>query len=271
MVALETAAARRTVRYRPNGPGLRFLRWAMASVMAIGICITVACGYSLATKPAAHSAWVWILAVLASAGFIAQPSWYLARSWRPVLVITGGCLRVWQFAPIRLPYGNGLFSRDATQIPLGDVTGVGLVFRRLGTTGDSGSGWYLMIWHGSERGERVPIRYTPMLRTRHDVRGPRKFLAATPATPRGAVRPPFNLVDFDPAAETDPAKLAATYAGRAARDVLQHVLAQQGPSGLLAVIEEQKHVLVAEDLGTANVEAYWSPDGAIGACRAEEM
>ena len=74
----------------------------------------------------------------------------------------------------------------------------------------------------------------------------------------------MSVDNFDPATETDPEKLAGTYAGRAARDIYQRVIAHQGLAGPLAVTEQQKHVRIADSLLVGHVVAYWSPDGVIG-------
>jgi hypothetical protein len=258
VVALRIAADGRTARYMPNasGPQLRMVRFMLLVKLAFGICVAGDAGYYLVASSSAISPWTLIILGLGIM-IIGAATGLLVWSWRPVLVITGDSLRLW---PARRSAEG---KRGPLWIPVSDVTGVGLVFRRLGQTGDSGSGWYLMIWHGDERGEPVAICYAPVLRSGHDVRGPQKLLAAAPASPPGGIRPPFNLQTFDPAADTDPAKLATTHAGRVAREVYEYVLAKQGSAGLLAITRQQTHV-PAKALGTADVEAYWSPDGVIG-------
>jgi hypothetical protein len=76
---------------------------------------------------------------------------------------------------------------------------------------------------------------------------------------------------FDPVTQTDPERIAATYAGRVAREIYDRVLAYQGPSGFLATKQDQKHVPANAGYlvpGVSNAPppgwAYWSPDGEFG-------
>jgi len=76
---------------------------------------------------------------------------------------------------------------------------------------------------------------------------------------------------FDPVTQTDPHKVAATYAGRVARHIYYRVLAYQGPSGLLAVRQDQKHVPVPDAYRPAMQSAYWSPDGELGRAKGKQL
>jgi hypothetical protein len=243
------------VRYRLNSARRATLlfRGLMGVKLALGIWVVWISADDLATGSWAPSARPWApFFLVLGAVLIGVASWMLARSGRPALAIDGDFMRIQRVVNR---------TQRWIQVAVSEVTGVGLVFRRLGV---SGSGWYLMVWHGAERGEPVYIRYVPVLRSGRDVRGAEKLLAAAVEAPGDGPLSPFDLATFDPATQTDSAKLAATYAGRVARDIYQRVLARQGPAGPLASTEQQKHVRVADSLRTANVSAYWSPDGAIG-------
>jgi hypothetical protein len=153
---------------------------------------------------------------------ITLAAWVLAASARPALVLTGTTVR------IRRRLGT-------VRVPVSEVTGVGLVFRRFGSVGATGlrSGWYLLVWHRG-RAEPVSIAYAPVLQVGGEDQVREKLLAATPVTPAAGIGRSLSVQDFDPAIDTDSAKLAATYAGMVAREVYQHVLARQGPGGPLA-------------------------------------
>jgi hypothetical protein len=150
-------------------------------------------------------------------------------------------------------------------IPLDQVTGIGLVSRRPASAPTSAD-WYLYLWTTGDVPLNAGIAYE-RIRWLHPAGQVRqKFLAVEPsaaelARPFDAYRFSFN---FNPVTQTDPDKIAATYAGRVAREIYDRVLAYQGPSGLLAVRQDQKHVPVTEAYRRSIRTAYWSPDGEFG-------
>jgi hypothetical protein len=184
-------------------------------------------------------------------GLIVLAVWVLAASARPALIIRRDAVR------IRRRLGM-------VRVPVREVTGVGLVFRRLASASGTGprTGWYMVVWH-SGRAELVGISYAPVLPVGDEVGAREKLLAVVPAA-RTAGGEPSSTCDFDPVSDTDPAKLAATYAGTVAREAYQYVLARQGPGGQLALAENQKHVNDGSIPAAAHVVAFWSPDGVIG-------
>jgi hypothetical protein len=255
-VDLEAAAvAGRTVRYWYRSWYLSALMVLVALKLAFGIWLTWDCGDALATGTAVSSARPFaIFGLAAGVLLIVLGLWLLSIVVRPALVIAAGTLQI-QRGPTH-----------TMRVPVGDVTGVGLVFERSAPGGGNSAppGWHMMVWHGDERGEPVSIFYTPMLWSRGDPRAREKFLAITSAPPADNARQRFSLDNFDVAAETDPAKLADTYAARVVSDLYRYVLAQQGPTGLLAITEQQKHVRTGSRWAAKNILAFWSPDGVIG-------
>jgi len=174
--------------------------------------------------------------------FIAFAAPLLVLLLRPRITLRAGTLRI----------PRGAF--HTTRIAVDDVTGIGLAFRRGGRT----LGWYLTVWHGEGAGELTGISYVPMFLRNRGPAAAAKFLVAGPAVSAG---PGFTLDHFDPAAQTDMTRLASTYPGRVARELDQRVLSLQGPGGVLAATEQQKHVPASGRWALATVLAVWSPDG----------
>lgn len=183
--------------------------------------------------------------------FIVMASSFLQLLLRPRITLRAGTLRI----------PRGAF--HTTRIAVGDVTGIGLAFRLVSSaTGRRvGAGWYLTVWHDAGAGEQTGISYVPMVWRYRGPAAAARFLVAGPAESGGHAGREFALDRFDPAAQTDVAKLAATHPGRVARDLYQRVLSLQGPGGLLAATEQQKHVPPSGHWSLATVLAVWSPDG----------
>jgi hypothetical protein len=161
--------------------------------------------------------------------------------------------------------------QGARVTPLEEITGIGLVYQRVAGT-PAPQGWFLYLWSTGDIPRRLGIGYQPVrwLRPADKVR--QKFLAVDPnPAERGR---PFDRYhfsySFNPVTQTDPEKIASTYAGRVAREIYDHVLTYQGPSGLLASRQDQKHVPVPIYISTSTLyalpvqTAYWSPDGTLG-------
>jgi hypothetical protein len=181
--------------------------------------------------------------------------WALASMLRPALVLTPDAARIPR-GPFR-----------TLCIPVGEISGIGLVFERSSlTTGRRPEpGWHMRVWHGDGDGEPVSITYVPALFSiRNDARVRQKYLVPAPTLAADNPRRRFSVTTFDAAAETYPVMLAATDAGRVARDVYQRVLACQGPTGPLATIGQQRHIRAASLGAASSVLAFWSPDGVIG-------
>jgi hypothetical protein len=220
--------------------------------MALGVWLVYVSVDGLVTGSWARSTRGWAYAFIpVGLVLILLGAWFLMLVLQPTLVLTADSLRIRRGA-IRV-----------LDIPLSDITGVGLVFRRFPSYGGRPppAGWYLTVWHSQGKDERVGIAYAPALWRNSGPRAREKFLAGTApsATPGAGAR--FGLDRFDPASETDPVKLATTYAGRVAREIHGRVLAQQGPTGPMAAADEQKQFPAIREDGAL---AIWYPDGAMG-------
>jgi hypothetical protein len=163
--------------------------------------------------------------------------------------------------------------RRARIVPLDQVTGIGLVYQRAAGAATP-DGWSVCLWTTGDIPRDLGITYAPFCwlfppgKVRH------KFLAIEPSAAEPHER--FDRYKFsyrfDPVNQTDPHKIAATYAARVAREIYDRVLAYQGPSGLLATRQDQKHVPVPAAFRPNSTispvkTAYWSPDGEIGHAR----
>jgi hypothetical protein len=162
-------------------------------------------------------------------------------------------------ATLRIPRG----AFHTTRIAARDVTGIGLSFRLVNSASGRrlGAGWYLTVWDGAGTAQQTGISYVPMLWRYRGPAAAKKFLVASLAGTAEDARRDFSLDRFDPAAQTDVARLASTYPDRVARDLYQRLLSLQGPDGLLATTEQQKHVHMSGRWALATVLAVWSPDG----------
>jgi hypothetical protein len=245
-----TGDAERTMRYRSRS-GLLYVSM-VTMLMALGLGI-----WSTWTSADAWANGTWA----PSTRFFM----YTGLIWGLLFVIMGSCFLVLLLRPrVTLRAGTLRIPRGAfhtTRIAAADVTGIGLAFRLVNSISGRlvAAGWYLTIWHGAEAGEQTGISYVPMSWRR---RGPAAaFLLSTPAGDAPDARRSFSLDRFDPAAQTDVARLASTYPGHVARDLYQRVLSLQGAQGLLAATEQQKHVHASGRWALATVLAVWSPDG----------
>jgi hypothetical protein len=179
----------------------------------------------------------------------------IAQAILPVLVVTTHTL------------GHPRLLRRARITPLDQITGVGLIYKR--AAGDpTPEGWFLYVWTTGDAPWNVGIGYSPRwLHPASEVR--QKFLAIDPppAEQGRSVDPYAFSYHFNPVTQTDPDKLAVTRPGRVAREIYNRVLAYQGPSGYLAVRQDQKHVPIRAYetyTGSPLEHAFWSPDGELG-------
>jgi hypothetical protein len=156
-------------------------------------------------------------------------------------------------------------------IPLEEVTGIGLVYQRAAGSATP-QGWFLYLWTTGDIPRDLGIAYAPTSWLFPISKVRQKFLAVEPSAAElreRLDRYKFSF-RFDPVIQTDPDKIAATYAARVAREIYDRVLAYQGPSGLLATRQDQKHVPVHAAYFRSSTAispvktAYWSPDGEIG-------
>jgi hypothetical protein len=255
-VAVQDRVPSGAVRYRRAGASGSL--WTLRVVLGLKFLLGIGGVYTggdiliSGSSPPSARGWGPVLLVLGVV-LIGVATWLFALTSRPALVIADGLLRIRHEG------------RGVTEVPLGAVTGVGLVFRQWGLPRQygPGSGWHLMIWHGDPRGESCGITYIPMVKRSDDLDQARQKFLALPGPASGAT--PLTFDNFDPAAETDQARLAATYAGQVTLDVYRHVLAHQGPDGSLATAEQQKHCSLADSPTVGHAIAYWSPDGVVGA------
>jgi hypothetical protein len=161
--------------------------------------------------------------------------------------------------------------RRARIIPLEEITGIGLVYERPAGSATP-AGWFLYLWTTGDIPRGLGIAYAPARWLFPASKVRQKFLAVEPSA--AELRERFDRYKFsfrfEPVTQTDPQKIAATYAARVAREIYDRVLAYQGPSGLLATRQDQKHVPIRASSFSpgagipATSTAYWSPDGEIG-------
>lgn len=231
-----------------SGAAMYFLLVPSAIGLALGAWLAWSCAdawvngtWASATRPFMYGGLV--IGVV----FSLMAAWSLVLASRPRLTIRAGTLRI----------PRGAFG--ITRIAAGDVSGIGLEFKLItDVTGKRlGVGWYLTIWPGAGTGEQTGIAYVPMVWRSRGRAAEQKFLV----TPAATVGRGFSVEKFDPAAQTDLARLASTYPARVARDLYQVVLSLQGAGGLLAATEQQKHVRPSDRYGFTKVLAVWSPDG----------
>jgi hypothetical protein len=146
---------------------------------------------------------------------------------------------------LRVPKG---FRRIS--IPVQDIAGVGLMFKGALAGTRVPPGWYLTVWRTDGDQRYTGIGYFPAV-FRRNKRGGGKSRSLITAR-------------FDPVADTDARQLSLTHAARVARDIYDHVLACQGPSGPLAVQQLQKHVQAFGPWARSPSVGFWSPDGVLG-------
>jgi hypothetical protein len=150
-------------------------------------------------------------------------------------------------------------------IPVGAVAGVGLVFSRPPGALNMPDAWGLMILETDGRPHLVPVVYLIGGHSSgEDDAGLRASYLLTPDSKASLPRKWFYRSHFDPVTETDTGKLAATTPGQVATDLYKRILARQGPSGPLAVMQLQKHLPADSAQPPLNLIAFWSPDGEIG-------
>jgi hypothetical protein len=235
-------AAPRAVRYWPRSGLLYWSMVTLSMALALGIWSTWTSAdawangtWAQSTRFYMYTGLVWGLL------FIAMSGPFLVLLLRPRITLRAGTLRI----------PRGVF--HTTRIAVSDITGIGLAFRLAGRA----PGWHLTVWRGPGAGELTGISYVPMVWRNRGHKAARKFLVL-PAVSAGRE---FSLRQFDPAAETDVARLVATHPGRVARELYQRVLSLQGPGGLLATTQQQMHVPVPGRWAVSTARAVWSPDG----------
>lgn len=113
-------------------------------------------------------------------------------------------------------------------VPIDDIAGVGLLYRKHRAPDRSPSGWNAFVWRRDGSMQRV------------------------------------GALTCQLAADVPPGQIAASRAARMARRLHDKIRAVQGPTGNLARLELQKHASVAL---TDNLVAFWSPDGNMGPVR----
>lgn len=243
-------AAPRAVRYWFRSGLLYVSMVTLSMALALGIWSTWTSADAWANGTWARSTRFFMYTGLAwGLLFIAFSGPFLVLLLRPRITLRAGTLRI----------PRGAF--HTTRIAVGDVTGIGLAFRQVRSAAGLGVGWYLTVWRGPGAGEQTGISYVPMLLRYRGPAAAQKLLAVSPAVSAGDASRDFTIGKFDPAAQTDMARLASTHPARVARDLYQRVLSLQGPGGLLAAIEQQKHVPASGRWAPATVQAVWSPDG----------
>ena len=225
----EPGTARRRVRYRDRSPSLGIAILTVSiPTLASGTGL-LAAGFTAIGSPAGPTA-TGALGVAGGVVVLIMWAWFVWVMLRPPLILTAHTLRIPLLVRTRV-------------VPLEEVAGVGLVFRRPAGNHNRGrAGWYVTVW---------PADNPPL-----DIR-----IAYRPASWAGR---PVRTDTFDPVRATDAGKLAATHAAWVAREVHDRVLAVQGPSGFLATRQQQKHIAPGAGLSAMRNAAFWSPDGELG-------
>jgi hypothetical protein len=252
-VTVQQVLRHRRVRYWSR---LRIKIFAWMSVIPLGLGILFFWAAASKYYPNAPKAAPPLLEIAFGTFWILFGLILIARAILPVLVMTTHTLRQ--------PKLLGL----ARVTPLDQVTGVGLVYER-SVGAPTPGGWYLYIWTTGDIPWSVGIGYSP--RRLHSAGNVRQKLLAVDPTPAEQGRPfdPYTFsYHFNPVTQTDPRKLAATHPARVACEIYDRVLAYQGPSGYLAVRQDQKHVPIMRNAAALEnrplSSAYWSPDGDLG-------
>jgi hypothetical protein len=255
-VATQAVARQKRVRYRSKSSANKVL-FAITSIFFSGLGILF-----IAQGITAHESGqdpggpfltgLGAFLILTSLAFAVPPFW-------PMAVLTAHTLR-----------RPRVFHR-ARIIPLEEITGIGLVYQRSAGAA-APAGWFLYLWTTGDIPRGVGISYAPARWLFPASKVRQKFLAVEPSAAEKRER--FDRYKFsygfDPVTQTDPSKIAATYAARVATEIYDRVLAYQGPSGLLATRQDQKHVPVPAAYFRPSITispvkaAYWSPDGEIG-------
>jgi hypothetical protein len=242
--------APRTKRYWSRSGLLYVIMVTLLMALALGIWSTWTSADAWANGTWAQSTRFFMYTGLAwGLFFIAFSGPFLVLILRPRITFRAGTLRI----------PRGAF--HTTRIAVGDVTGIGLSFRQVRSAAGLGVGWYLTVWRGPGAGEQTGISYVPMLLRLRGPAAAQKLLAVSTALSADVHGRDFTLGRFDPAAQTDVARLASTHPGRVARDLYQRIVALQGPGGLLAATEQQKHMHPSDRRALSTVQAVWSPDG----------
>jgi hypothetical protein len=255
-VTTQTVVRQKRVRYRNRSGAVRILAPSLSvifwgpGILIIGVGITTGRGQGFGGPLLIG---LGALMILGGLGFVGP-------ALQPLVVLTTHTLR----RPRML--------RRAQVTPLDEVTGVGLVYKRTPSM-PTPLGWFLYLWTTGDVPRDLGISYQPASWLFPPDKVREKFLAVERSdAERGRRVDSYHFsYHFDPVTQTDPEKIAATYAGRVARDIYDQVLAYQGPSGFLATRQDQKHVPAnAGHLvpGVSNAPppgwAYWSPDGEFG-------
>jgi len=132
-----------------------------------------------------------------------------------------------------------------TDVPLSSLAGVGLVYS-VPTGAPGNAGWALTVWD-RDRGIRL-----------------RRWRAASSLDPDAATRSGRPTADWTaPFDDEDLAYLAASGAGRVARQIYDAAVRVQGYNGPLRTRARQRAIVYDPDAMVSTV-AWWSPDGAMG-------
>lgn len=251
-MATQTAVRQKRVRYRSKSGSDTFLRGVSVLFLGSGAAL-IGVGFAFSWRQNSDGPGaIGVGSSLFVAGLFFVPAFW------PVLVLTTHTLR------------RPRVLRRALVTPLDEITGIGLVHMRA-VGASTPTGWFLYLWTTFDIPRDLEITYYYPATWGYppsEVR--RKFLAVEPSAAERAA--PFDRAhfsyNFDPVTQTDPDKLSATHAGRAAREIYDRVSAYQGPTGFLAIRQDQKHVpVIAAFLYDGTVLrslAYWSPDGELG-------
>jgi hypothetical protein len=208
-----------------NSGGLNWVPYAhLLLVSALGGYIVI---FSLVNRHRAASTDTFIYVLVLGGSLLTVALLFLpgsVRQLRPVRVTR---------AQVRLIRGL----RSVT-IPTANVTGVGLLLRHTPGVGQKPlTGWYLTVWDGAGAAHQV-----------NEILYPVSGLAA-------GAEPSVS--------DADPAAIAASKAGVAARQLHAFIAGVQGPDGELARHEQQEHPAASSRWAPTLTCGYWSPNGRI--------
>lgn len=138
-----------------------------------------------------------------------------------------------------------------TVIPLADIAGIGMLFRkqRFGTRRPSA--WYAFVWRPDSSLVRAGMSSYSL----------KRFV--TPNDPAAKPRAWAVKGSLDGLLSTDFGALESSPTGKMAKDLYERVLRAQGPGGKLSTLHFQKRPY-GSLLRGSSLTGYWSPDGEYG-------
>ncbi len=220
------------VWFGPSGPN----RWLMLGYLIGGAGMLTYIGVLMLQSTRAIWIGALLLLIVLAANLAVVTLWTIAL-FRPIR-IAGNVLRVPRLV-------------STQEIPLSDIAGVGLLFKKESVGTRRSSGWYPYVWRGD--GSAIRLGTTEFV--------PRQWIR--PGDPDAVPRKMVMKGNIDELRSTDPQLLAESPVGRLAAGIHEQVAHVQGPVGLLLTRHLQK-VGRPPPNSAGRLTAYWSPDGEVG-------